>query len=69
MKKNNKLVPYEEKKLIPVKKLKIDIKKLILPIIIILVIAVLVIFISYLLNPSNKAKRYLEDNGYVCNMK
>lgn len=67
MKKNNKLVPYEEKKLISVKKLKLDIKKIILPIIVIILIVVLVFFITSLLNPSNKAKRYLENNGYVCN--
>ncbi len=67
MKKENKLVPYEDKKLIPVPKKKISIKKLILPILIIVAILVLVLFIVSFLNPSNKAKRYLEKNGYVCN--
>lgn len=67
MKEDNKLVPYEDKKLIPVPKKKTNIKKLILPLIVIIVVLVLIIFISSLLNPSNKAKKYLEKEGYTCN--
>lgn len=66
MKKNNKLVPYEDKKIVPIQKKKISIKKLLIPVIIIAIL-VLIVFISSLLNPSNKAKRYLEKNGYTCN--
>ena len=67
MKKKNALVPYEEKKLVPVEKKQPNIKKLILPTIIIVAILILVLFISSLLNLSNKAKKYLESNGYTCN--
>lgn len=67
MKKKNALVPYEEKKLVPVEKKQTNIKKIILPTIIIVAILILVLFISSLLNPSNKAKKYLESNGYTCN--
>ena len=63
----NKIVKYEEKKIIPYKKKKPNIKKLILPIIVILIIISIIVFISNLINPSNKAKRYLEKNGYICN--
>ncbi len=83
MKKDNKLVPYKEKKkntkkenqlipstgnkVVPVKKKGIPFKKLILPILIIIVVIVIITFIFSLLNPSNKAQKYLEQNGYVCN--
>lgn len=67
MKKKNALVPYEEKKLVPVEKKKLDMKKLILPIIILVAILILIVFIYSILNPSNKAKKYLESNGYICN--
>ena len=67
MKKKNALVPYEEKTLVPVEKKQTNIKKIILPTIIIVAILILVLFISSLLNPSNKAKKYLESNGYTCN--
>ena len=83
MKKENKLVPYKEKKkqtkkenqlvqstgnkVIPVKSKGISFKKLILPILVILIVSVVIVFISSLLNPSNKAQKYLEENGYVCN--
>ena len=67
MKKKNAIVPYEEKKIVPVENKKKDTKKLIIPVLIALVILVLVIFILSLLNPSNKAKKYLESNGYICN--
>ena len=40
---------------------------LILPIIVLIAVVVLIIFISSLVSPSNKAKKYLEDNGYICN--
>ena len=56
MKKKNALVPYEEKKLVPAEKKQTNIKKIILPTIIIVAILILVLFISSLLNPSNKAK-------------
>lgn len=67
MKKDNQIVPYEEKKLIKVNNKKTNIKKFILPILIIVAIIIIIIFISTLLNPSNKAKKYLEKNGYICN--
>lgn len=67
MKKENKLVPYEDKKVVPVTKKKTNIKKLILPLIILVTIIILIVFISSLVNPSNKAKKYLEKNGYTCN--
>jgi hypothetical protein len=67
MKKKIELVPYKEKKLVPVEKKKINTKKLILPSIILVAILILIVFISSLLNPSNKAKKYLESNGYICN--
>jgi len=67
MKKNNKLVPYEDKALVPVPKKKINIKKLIVPAIILIALIILIVFISSLVNPSNKAKKYLEANGYICN--
>ena len=67
MKKNNKLVPYEDKKLIPVEKKKLNIKKLIIPAIILIAVISIIVFIATLVNPSNKAKKYLESNGYICN--
>lgn len=67
MKKNNKLVPYEDKKLIPVEKKKNNIKKLIIPAIILIAVISIIVFIATLVNPSNKAKKYLESNGYICN--
>ena len=66
MKKNNKIVPYEDKKVIPVEKKK-STKKLFIPIVVLIVIVLAVISIATLLNPSNKAKKYLENNGYICN--
>ena len=66
MKKKNQIVPYEEKKLIPVQKNKLNIK-LILAVAVLLVLLILVVFIINITNPSNKAKMYLENNGYICN--
>lgn len=65
MKKKNALVSYEEKKVVPVEKKKNN--KIIIAVVIIVVVLSLVIFIASLLNPSNKAKKYLESNGYTCN--
>ena len=28
---------------------------------------IIILFLSSVLNPSNKAKKYLESNGYICN--
>ena len=67
MKKKNEIVPYQDKKMIPVLRKKLNYKKLIIPGLIIIGITVIIFFIASLLNPSNKAKSYLEKNGYTCN--
>lgn len=67
MKKKNQIVPYEEKKLIPAQKGKMNIKKIFLVVAILLVVLLLVVLITNITNPSAKAKRYLENDGYICN--
>ena len=67
MKKKNQLVPYEEKKLVLVQNKKTNKKKLILFGLIAIAILILIVFIYSLINPSNKAKKYLQNNDYICN--
>lgn len=67
MKNKKELIPYEGKKVIPISKKIISTKTKSILIFSIIVVLVLSFYIIYITNPSTKAKRYLTNNGYVCN--